>query len=297
MITKIYTDASHKDGVLVYAAWIVSSLGQYGISGECNTSITKIHQAEMYAIYRAIWHANRTWPASKVFTVHTDCQSAINRFAGKVSVLKGSTEATMTKLVGSICSIDKNAPVKRLIINHVKGHTKRRDQASIFNKKCDRECKRVLNSVLMRNAKREATHEVNLLYPLDMTQIEIKEDDCFAKEWDPNTKECGGCADTTVCGIMFQKQVKKPVKAKLEKKDGPYLDQTYFLTTVDLDKVETIIKEAFEDNEPVTVEEMQEYFMLRMKSRDEMLVVSEMRKFILSREHIAVRSGTFIYKA
>lgn len=150
----------------------------------------------------------------------------------------------------------------------------------------------------MRHPREVPSFEFDLLYPIDMAkaQANVAEDDCFGKEWNPGVKDCSVCADAEVCGIVFQKEVKKPKQQALEKKDGPYLDQARLMTGEEFKFVEDTIKQTCVDMEPTSTEEMFQYFAAKMKTKDEALVVNEMKRFIKSTPNVYTKNGLFFHK-
>lgn len=90
--------------------------------------------------------------------------------------------------------------------------------------------------------------------------------------------------------------MKKPKQQALEKKDGPYLDQARLMTGEEFKFVEDTIKQTCVDMEPTSTEEMFQYFAAKMKTKDEALVVNEMKRFIKSTPNVYTKNGLFFHK-
>jgi hypothetical protein len=76
----------------------------------------------------------------------------------------------------------------------------------------------------MRKPRAYKTEIENAYKPVPM--MELKDDDCFGKEWDMTTTDCKSCGDNTMCGLQFAKQTLPKKVKEQEKTDGKYLDTT-----------------------------------------------------------------------
>ncbi len=148
----------------------------------------------------------------------------------------------------------------------------------------------------MRVAHKTPQIKADLFKPITLDMVKITEEDCFGQEWEPSTKECSECSDCEVCGVVFQKVVKKPKQEVLEKKQGPYLDEVRFLTTEEKEKVVQIIHDTHDAQQPTTTEEMFEYFKKKMKTKDDQLVLMELKKFIKETPDVYTKGGFFYHK-
>ena len=128
-----------------------------------------------------------------------------------------------------------------------------------------------------------STSELNLLVPLDKEKImsEMKDSDCFGKEWDPEERECSMCSASVPCGIIFQDTL-KAIKKKKEK--DPFK------------KLEKVIADWQRSGEPATVKDMFEYFCKVLSTNDEEVVVARMKKFIKGSDDIYTKKGIFYSK-
>lgn len=76
----------------------------------------------------------------------------------------------------------------------------------------------------MRTPKQHKTEISNPYKPVPI--MELKEDDCFGREWDMSTTECKSCGDNAMCGLQFSKQTLPKKVKEQETNDGKYLDTT-----------------------------------------------------------------------
>lgn len=134
MIVSIFTDASYdvKTGVAAYAF-----VAKY--KDKCHYEADKIkipiqdsHHAELYAIFRALYHCVYHYDCRTIF-IKTDSQPSIQRI--ERSELNKS--GIYLKTLGHIKQLRKS---NNLILRfkHVKAHTEKQDANSLINSWCDR---------------------------------------------------------------------------------------------------------------------------------------------------------------
>lgn len=73
-----------------------------------------------------------------------------------------------------------------------------------------------------RVARNEQAEKINLLFPIDITQLGSEDDPCFGKLHDPKDPICISCGDCELCQIMHA-QNNHSVREKVEKK-GKFKD-------------------------------------------------------------------------
>lgn len=124
--------------------------------------------------------------------------------------------------------------------------------------------------------------ELDLLVPIDKIKVMAEvNSDCFSKEWDPEQKECAMCSASVPCGILFQDEL----KSKSNKK-----------TPGKFDKLVAVLQNWHRSSEPAAVEDMFDYFSEVLKTNEEEIVVSEMKKFIKENNDIYTKEGKFYSK-
>lgn len=150
---------------------------------------------------------------------------------------------------------------------------------------------------MRRKPRKTQTIAVDPLYPLDKEKLQtmVKDNDCFGKGWSASESACSICHDSIACSVIYQ-DIRKSKEKELSKKQGPYLDEVKKLTPEQLDKVENIIKETHEDGEPTTVDEMVQFFMKKMCTKDELVATEAIREFITSRVNVYTKKGLFYHK-
>lgn len=112
-----------------------------------------------------------------------------------------------------------------------------------------------------------------------MTKVPITSDDCFGQEYDLTAKECTLCHAAAHCASVYAKAIKAPKVASAEKKEGPFLDQVTFLTPVQKEKVKATIQSCQDAGEPITTEEIFDYFLKRMNTKDDEIVINALKEF------------------
>jgi len=125
--------------------------------------------------------------------------------------------------------------------------------------------------------------ELDLLIPIDKIKImaEVKDSDCFSKEWDPEQRECAMCSASVPCGIIFQDNL----KTKSNKKGSNQFD-----------KLVNVLQNWHRSKSPASVEDMFDYFGKVLKTNDEEVIVPEMKKFIKGNDDIYTKEGCFYSK-
>ncbi len=125
--------------------------------------------------------------------------------------------------------------------------------------------------------------EQDLLVPIDKVKImaEVKDSDCFGKEWDPEQRECAICCASVPCGIIFQDNL----KVKSNKKSSNQFD-----------KLVAVLQNWHRSSTLASVEDMFDYFGNVLKTNDEEVIVPEMKKFIKGNDDIYTKEGYFYSK-
>ena len=144
-----------------------------------------------------------------------------------------------------------------------------------------------------RQPRKKKTHKVDLTIPIDKTKITTQEGDCFGKEWDPETKECAMCADSEVCGIIFDDQVRSTISKK--ESESKYLDQVD--ANLDVQKIKNIVKYTCDCNEPTTVEELFEYCKYKTGLKSDEAVIDIMKRLIKSTPELYTKDGIVLCQA
>jgi len=114
----------------------------------------------------------------------------------------------------------------------------------------------------MKRKPKEEETKMDLTRPIN--NLEIKDDDCFGQMWNPKDKNCALCSDLEICGIKYQ-EVIEDKKTNYEKEYEP-LDMADF-SCVNMSKIVDFIKK-YQDDDPLTYEEVEEYVMDKAKIRD-----------------------------
>jgi len=96
--------------------------------------------------------------------------------------------------------------------------------------------------------------EIDLLKPVNVSQIKIDDKDCFGNMWDPQDKDCSICADAEVCGIIYQEHHIKPKTEKFEKQETP-LDLMNF-NKVEWEKIIKLVKRYEGEGSPLLFDEL-----------------------------------------
>lgn len=77
------------------------------------------------------------------------------------------------------------------------------------------------------NMKRKVKEAPDLSLAQILPAMELSEDDCFGRMWNPSDIACTSCAAKLHCGIIFDREVRNKAK-RIEEEHGTYLDNTSF---------------------------------------------------------------------
>ena len=135
----------------------------------------------------------------------------------------------------------------------------------------------------MKNPRKEKT-EVDLTKPV--SNLQVQDDDCFGKEWNPHNRDCSICADNELCGIKYQEVLKKK-KQSYEKQHTP-LDMANF-DLVNMEKIVSIIKK-YQEDEPLYFDELEELVGKAAKSKHK-IAIREFIKLNIPKYNIIVKDN------
>lgn len=116
---------------------------------------------------------------------------------------------------------------------------------------------------------------VDLSKPFNQFEVaKVEEGNCFGQMWDPSNEACQTCADIEVCGILFEKGVKKRA-AVVEKDKGPFLDEAR-MHKISAGEISKWIQDT-----PVelTTEDLIEELLTRAKSKDRPSAIEWIKRF------------------
>lgn len=137
----------------------------------------------------------------------------------------------------------------------------------------------------MRVIRKDKT-EVDLKIPLNMSKIDIKDSDCFGKEWDISSKECPQCADKDICSILFRHELEKNAEQiKSELGLNHFLDETDFKNLTHSKLKDFIVSGK------TTVAELKDFVAKEAKTDDDVAVVNYIKNFIKSTKEVYTKSG------
>lgn len=127
----------------------------------------------------------------------------------------------------------------------------------------------------MRESKDSRT-VIDLTVPLtkEKRMSMVREDNCFGRELDFETRECQVCADNELCALLFKDKVDAKVR-DFESRKGPTLDMADF-SLVNKDKLyEDIVKRSGE----MTTEQLSERVMMESNLRDSVAIIEWIKRF------------------
>lgn len=82
---------------------------------------------------------------------------------------------------------------------------------------------------------------LDLTKPVDTEAMlqQTPSESCFSHEWEPTHKLCCVCADSEICGVLFNSRLTKKVR-EIEEENGGYLDNMHF-DSIDKDEVKQLL--------------------------------------------------------
>lgn len=149
-------------------------------------------------------------------------------------------------------------------------------------------------SKLPRNKATYAT--VDFSKPLQFK--ETPSNDCFGREWDPTSRDCGVCADMDVCGVYFAEKLKKQTEAinkQAEEKEEYFLDQTDF-SLINEEALRKIVITRAKSKEGIEVEELFDAVKTKSKCSDDVAVVEWIKRFLKKDSNLYTRNGKILLK-
>lgn len=112
------------------------------------------------------------------------------------------------------------------------------------------------------------------------------EESCFGKMWDMSAKECGMCADSDMCGILYQEIVDNKVK-EVASRNVKFLDETDF-DLINTELLKTTIKSASGE---MTVAGLLQWVMEAAHTADDVAAIEWIKRFIKSEPSIYTKDS------
>lgn len=139
--------------------------------------------------------------------------------------------------------------------------------------------------MMKRTTHKEKQYELDLTVPIDLSTMEIKDDDCFGKAWDTASNDCARCADRDVCAILFKALVDKRAK-QVEEKIG-----TKFLDEADFDNLNTKNLKKFIKSGKTTAKDLLEEGMRLSNCDDVMAVKEHIKTWVKENSFVSIKGG------
>lgn len=144
MWITIYTDASYKKGKASYAYWIKSNHGRIKRSGVIKGGAKDITYAEMYAIYKAVKHAAKSWTEIEGVLLNCDNVAAGRSLWPWSKPFKHPELRTLQQKIVTFLS-DRDYKIK---FKHIKAHAGSKTNVRVWlNEWCDTNAKQARKGI------------------------------------------------------------------------------------------------------------------------------------------------------
>lgn len=139
--------------------------------------------------------------------------------------------------------------------------------------------------MITRTAHKEKKYNFDLTIPIDLSVMELRDDDCFGKAWDASNNDCARCADREVCAILYKALVDKRAK-DVEKKIG-----SKFLDEADFDNLTTKKLLSFIKSGETTSKDLLEEGMRLANCDDVMAVKEHIKAWVKENDFVSIKGG------